>query len=102
MGPWDQSTLPSGRPRGPTATLSVGTLTGPGLRPVIHGVSNARTGGQLEPPAVPPGPLGRRLHLGKEEERIPANQEALKEAQLSPACHRATPLEKSAFLPSQN
>lgn len=51
---WDLGTrthYQSGRPRDPTATLSLGTLTGPGLPPVVHGVSNARTGGQLEPPA---------------------------------------------------
>ena len=43
---------------------------------------------------MPPGPLGPRLRLGKEEGRIPANQEAPKEAQLSPACYRAASLGK--------
>ena len=69
MGPGTRTHYRGGRPSDPTATLSLGTPTGPGLPLVVHGASDARTGGQREPPAVPPGPLDPSLHLGKEEER---------------------------------
>ena len=57
---------------------------------MVHGVSNALTGGQREPPAAPCGPLGPRLHVGKEEGRFLENQEALKETKISPACDDRT------------